>query len=140
MVNSVVNDMVIHRVKGMAKAAHKPPARIRYEESHPTVSCRLSRDLYNLLKQRLDDLGGISFADFVKDSLGLQQARIPDIRKINETAHKRGYDQALKKHQIWYYCAVCRERINMEPNSDSHKAMIGYMSEHRWRHKSCHGQ
>jgi hypothetical protein len=122
----------------MAKATHKPPARIRYEQSHPTMSCRLDRDTGSLLKQRLEDLGGISFADFVKNSLGLLQLKMPDIEEIKERARKRGYDQALKEYQIWYYCAVCRKRMDMEPDSDSHKAMIGYMREHGWGHTSCH--
>jgi len=122
----------------MAKVTHKPPARLRYEESHPTVSCRLSRDEYDLLKQRLEDLGGVSFADFVRDSLGLLQLKMPNIEEIRETAWGEGYDEAQKDHQIWYYCSVCRERIDMEPNSDSHKAMVGYMREHGWAHKSCH--
>ena len=124
----------------MVKATRKPPARVRYEQSHPTVSFRLSRDVYELLKQRLEDLGGVSFADFVKDSLGLLQLKIPDIEEIKETAWNEGYDEAEKEYQIWYFCAVCRERIDMEPNSDSHKAMIGYMREHGWGHASCHGQ
>jgi len=51
----------------MVKATHTPPARVRYEQSHRTVSCRLDKDTYDLLKQRLEDLGGVSFADFVKD-------------------------------------------------------------------------
>ncbi len=44
---------------------HKAPARIRYKESHPTVSCGLSRDVHDLLKERLEKLGGVSFADFI---------------------------------------------------------------------------
>jgi hypothetical protein len=139
MVNSVVSDMVSHMVKNKVKTRHKPPARVRYEESHPTVSCRLDRDTYTLLKQRLEDLGGVSFADFVKDSLGLLQLKIPDIEEIRDTAWNEGYEEAEKEYQIWYYCAVCGERIDMEPNSDSHKAMIGYMKEHGWGHRSCHG-
>ena len=131
----MVNDVVTHRVNDMVKATHKPPARVRYEQSHPTVSFRLSRDVYALLKQRLEDLGGVSFADFVKDSLGLLQLRMPDIEKIKDEA----YDQAKKDNQIWYFCAVCRKRIDVEPNSDSHKAIIGYMKEYRWAHSSCHG-
>jgi len=122
----------------MVKATHKPPARIRYEQSHPTVSCRLDKDTHELLKQRLEDLGGVSFADFVKESLGLQQTKMPDIEETKEKAYEEGYDQAEKDWQIWYYCAVCRERIDMEPNSDSHKAMTGYMKEHGWGHASCH--
>jgi hypothetical protein len=122
----------------MAKAIHKPPARIRYEQSHPTVSCRLSRDEYALLKQRLEDLGGVSFAEFVKDSLGLLQLKMPATEEIRERARDEGYNQAKEEYQIWYYCAVCGKRIDMEPNSDSHKAMIGFMKEHGWGHASCH--
>ncbi len=130
--------MASHRVNGMVKATRKPPARIRYEESHPTISFRLSKDIYDLLKQRLEDLGGISFADFVKDSLGLLQLKMPDIEEIKEIGYGEGYDQAEKDYQIWYYCAECGERIDMSPNGDSHKAMRGYMKEHGWGHQSCH--
>lgn len=124
----------------MVKATRKPPARVRYEQSHPTVSCRLDRDTYTLLKQRLEDLGGLSFADFVKESLGLLQLKIPNIEEIKESAWSEGYDQAEKDYQIWYFCSVCGKRIDIEPNSESHKAMINYMKEHGWRHKSCHGR
>ena len=76
--------MVTHRVNDMVKATHKPPARVRYEQSHPTLSCRLDKDTHDLLKQRLEDLGGVSFADFVKDSLGLQQAKMLDVEEIDK--------------------------------------------------------
>ena len=123
----------------MAKAAHKPPARVRYEQSHPTVSFRLSRDAYDLLKQRLEDLGGVSFADFVKQSLGLLQPQIADIEQIKEIAYAEGYNQGADDCEVWYYCAVCRKRIEIHPDSNAHKAMIGYMKEHGWGHASCHG-
>lgn len=122
----------------MAKTIHKPPSRARYEQSHPTVSCRVSRDTYILLKQRLEDLGGVSFADFVKDALGLLELKMPDIEELKHTAAGEGYDQAMKDYQIWYYCAVCGKRINIVPNGNDHKAIIGYMEEHRWGHASCH--
>ena len=124
----------------MAKAIHKPPARIRYEQSHPTMSCRLDKDTHALLKQRLEDLGGVSFADFVKDSLGLLQLKIPATEEIRERARDEGYNKAKEECQIWYYCAVCGKRIDMEPNTDAHKAMIGYMKQNGWRHESCHGR
>lgn len=122
----------------MVKGNHKPPSRVRYEKSHPTMSCRLDKVTHDLLKQRLDDLGGVSFADFVKDSLGLLQLKMPDVGEIEERASSEGYDQAEKNYRIWYYCAVCGKRIDMSPDSDSHKAMIGYMEEHGWGHASCH--
>jgi len=120
----------------MAKATHKPPARIRYEQSHPTVSFRVSRDTYDLLKQRLEDLG-VSAADFIKESLGLIHT---DIEEIKDEARGEGYIQAIEDCEIWYFCAVCRKRIDMSPNGDDHKAMIGYMKEHGWGHASCHKQ
>jgi len=129
------------RVKSKAKrTGHKPPARLRYEQTHPTVSCRLSKDEYELLKQRLEDLGGVSFADFVKDSLGILQVKISETKEIKEKAWRAGYKQARKDHQIWYYCDMCQQRIDVEPNSESHKAMISYMKEHSWGHISCNGQ
>ena len=124
----------------MVKSSHKPPARIRYEQSHPTVSCRISKDEHDLLKQRLEDLGGISFADFVKDALGLLQLRMPDAKEIKEQAYNEGYEQATEDCQVWYYCNVCGKRMDMEPNSDSHKAMIRYMKERGCAHKSCQRQ
>ena len=132
--------MANHRVNGMVKATHKPPARVRYEQSHPTVSCRLDKDTCTLLKQRLEDLGGISFADFVKESLGLLELKMPNIKEIKERAWEQGRNQGKHKYQIWYYCAVCGERIDMDPSDDDHKAMIGYMKEHGWGHPSCHRQ
>jgi len=102
------------------------------------VSCRLDKDTHDLLKQRLEDLGGVSFADFVKDSLGLLQLKMPDVEEIKEIASGEGYNQATEEYQIWYYCAVCRKRIDVVPNSDSHKAIIGYMKERGWAHASCH--
>ncbi len=122
----------------MAKTTHKPPARIRYEQSHPTVSCRLDKDTHDLLKQRLEDLGGVSFADFVKDSLGLLQLKMPDVEAIKETAWGEGYDQAEEEYRIWYFCSVCQEPIYMSPNGNDHKAMIGYMKG--WKHGNCHKQ
>jgi hypothetical protein len=132
--------MVNYRGKGKAKAAHRPPARVRYEQSHPTVSCRLSKDEYDLLKQCLDDLGGVSFADFVKNSLNILQLRIPETRETKERARRAGYDEAKKKHQIWYYCDICNQRIDVLPDSVAHKAMIKSMRENGWGHKRCHEQ
>jgi len=131
--------MANERFKDKVKrTGHKPPARVRYEESHPTMSCRLSKDEYDLLKQRLEDLGGVSFAEFVKDSLGILQLKIPETKDIKEKARRAGYEQGKKENQVWYYCDTCRQRMDMAPNSECHKAMIDYMKEHGWGHRSCH--
>ena len=120
---------------------HKPPSRIKYEENHPVISCRLSKADYDLLKQRLEELN-ISFATFVKDALGRLELKMPSIdeawSKGYDEGYKYGYNKAKKEHQIWYYCNVCRERIDIRPNSEAHKDMIQYMREHGWGHVKCH--
>ena len=85
-------------------------------------------------------MGGVSFADFVKDALGLLELKIPNIEEIKDEARGEGYIQAVEDWQIWYYCNVCGERMEMSPNDNDHKAMIGYMKEHGWGHASCHRQ
>ncbi len=52
---------------------HKPPSRIRYENAHPTVTCRVSR----VLKDKLDEARvkyGKSFGDILRIGLGVQEA------------------------------------------------------------------
>jgi len=130
--------MATHRVK--TRTSHKPPSRARYEQSHPVVSCRLSKAEYELLKQRLDDLGGVSFADFLKDALGIIKRDIGDVQRIKELAHNAGYEQGRRDHQIWYRCAKCGQRINLEPKGNSHKAVVDLMKSAGWGHASCHNQ
>jgi hypothetical protein len=117
----------------MARKSHKPPSRVRYELSHPTVSARISRDEYQKLKQYLDNRV-ISFADFVRESLEIQK---PDIGAIWEAGRQAGYSQAKSEFEIWYFCHRCSEPITMLPNSKSHKALIEYMLAKGWRHSNC---
>ena len=115
----------------------KPPSRIRYEENHPVVSCRISKADYDLLKQRLNERG-ISFATFVKEALGRLEAKLTRIDKARAEGYEQGYIQATEDNQIWYYCKICQERIDISPNSESHKAIIQYMREKGWGHIKCH--
>jgi flagellar biosynthesis/type III secretory pathway protein FliH len=92
--------MVKGRVNYMAKAKtiqkhKKPPSRLRYEQSHPTVSFRLERSLHNELKEFLSQRG-ISAADFVKETLGVQQTAI----KQAEEAWAEGYSQGFQKGKL----------------------------------------
>jgi len=131
--------MPMQAVKRRGKrSAHRPPARVRYEESHPVVSCRLSKDEYDLLKQRLEDLGGVSFADFLKDALGVIKVDMGNVNRIREVAHEAGYEQGKKDHRIWYPCHVCRRPMYVTPRDESHKAIVRLLRKERWGHGACH--
>ena len=115
---------------------HKPPSRIRYEQNHPVVSCRISKADYDLLKQRLGELG-ISFATFVKNALGVLELKLSDIEGARKEGYNKGYDKAKKDHQLWFTCSVCHKRANIPPNSECHKTISKYLTEHGWRHGDC---
>ena len=68
---------------------------------------------------------------------------------INRTANARlddkyfegyddGYTQSKNDHAIYYYCKVCQKPIYIVPNGEDHKAVVQYMHDHGWGHKSCH--
>ena len=131
MANSMVKGMVID----MAKDSHKPPSRIKYEQSHPTLSCRLDKKTHDLLDKRLKD-NGLSFADFVKSQLGIVQLKIPDIKKIQSEAYQKGYAKATNDYRIQLFCRKCGKPMTVTPNDNLHKAMRNQF-EGTWFHSSC---
>ena len=119
----------------MAKDSHKPPSRIKYEQSHPTLSCRLDKQAHDLLHKRLKD-NGLSFADFVKSQLGVLELKIPDVKTIQKEAYQKGYTQAKNDYRIQLLCNKCGKPMSVSPDSKLHKAMRDKF-EGLWFHTSC---
>jgi len=119
----------------MVKGRHKPPSRIRYEQSHPVSSCRLDKKTHDLLKQRLE-YDGISFAQFVKSQLGILELKMPDIKKIEKEAHQKGYAEAVNEYRIQLKCHRCGKPMTVIPNSKPHKAIRDHL-EGFWNHINC---
>ena len=67
---------------------HLPPSRIKYEERNPTVSCRVSQDVYDQLTAA-KEAHGQSFADFLRS--GMERQELYD-KSVGE-ARKRGWDE-----------------------------------------------
>jgi len=76
-------------VKARYKPPHKPPSRIRYEQAHPTVTVRVSKELHDKLKE-YTETEGKSYADILKVALGVQ-------KKSTDKAHDRGYKAGYAK-------------------------------------------
>lgn len=72
------------------RKSKKPPSRKRYEEAHPTRSCRLDKEDDELLEEHLEYTGR-SFADFVKGHLRKEKAMVEErvaklaSRKVEES-------------------------------------------------------
>lgn len=120
----------------MVKGSHKPPSRIRYEQSHPVFSCRLDKKTHDLLQKRLDD-AGLSFAQFVKSQLGILELKMPDAKKIEKEAYQKGYAKATHEYRIQLECHKCGEPMTVIPNSQMHQAIRDHL-EGEWSHTNCH--
>jgi hypothetical protein len=123
----------------MAKtASHIPPSRVRYENSHPTVSCRVSREFYNSLvnaKTRENK----SFADILKLGLGKIENADKKLREANDKSFSEGYERGMSDaedyYKVIYHCRRCGKEM-VVINQEEKKAVDSYMSS-GWGHTEC---
>jgi hypothetical protein len=120
------------------KKKGKPPSRVRYESSHPTISCRVSKEMYDQLTDTRMD--GMSFADILKTGLGILKPKLQNIFEARRDSYKAGYREgyrdAQQHYKVTYPCSVCNQIIEL--TSDNEKRFAGkYMREHGWVHAAC---
>lgn len=125
----------------MAKSAkRKAPSRVRYEQSNPTVSCRVSKDVYQRL-QEAKRAEGKSFADILKVGLGILEPQIrreTEMRKKGYTEeYEKGYADAEHFYKVTYFCSACGNTMTVTTEAEK-QAIKNYMKEHRWGHTTCH--
>lgn len=133
----------------MAKTnRRKPPSRVRYEQAHPTISCRVPRDVYNKLRT-VKKLG--SFADILKAGMGVIETREKEREEFMKLRYVQGYEDGYAEaedlyddgytdaedlYKAEYPCSVCGKIISITTDS-AKKAASEYMQEHRWGHGEC---
>jgi len=114
----------------MKKAVHKPPSRIKYDASHPTVSIRVSRQLYDKLR-KLREMSGKTLGDILREALKSQKPSAVG-------PYYRGYNTAKAKYEVTFNCSVCGESVIID-NPDTKKAIARYMTQQGWGHAKCVG-
>ncbi len=131
--------ILLYQEVAMAKkVTHKPPSRVRYEKSNPTVSCRVPRELYDQLA-RIKNREEKSFADILK--LGLE--KIDNFNKqLSETSKKsyvegyqKGYADAEGIYKVMYHCYKCKR--TMVVDSTEEKEVIDRFMSEKWAHDKC---
>ncbi len=125
----------------MAKSpTKKAPSRVRYEQAHPTVSCRVSRELYDRLKAARKREAR-SFADILKIGLGVlevQAKKESEVRKRARAAgYREGYAAAERLYEVIIPCAICGEMMAIT-GPQAKEAVKKYMREHGWGHSACY--
>lgn len=113
----------------------RSPSRIKYEQSHPTVSARLpsvaAKDKLNVNLKK----AGISLSDALLILAGELDIKLIPI----EEARKTAYEEAKKLYAVYYHCQLCRNPIIIT-SPKAKEAVARYMTERGWGHAACHKQ
>ena len=124
----------------MTKAKRKAPSRVKYEQAHPTVSGRVSREVYDRLRAATE-AKGMSFADALKVGLGLIEVQVAAEAKVrwqgHDVGYKKGYSEAGQLYKVTYPCKVCGKTIMVTSLAEK-QAISKYMREQGWGHGACH--
>ena len=136
----MVNEVVYHMVNRGNKRRVAPPSRVKYEASHPTVSVRVNRALYDELKARRE--AGQSMADILKVGLEKSQAVAGDaydkgFKDGHRDGHKDGYQAAKGRFEVTYLCSRCRRRHMSITSHEEKEAAANMMYEADWHHTRC---
>ena len=125
----------------MAKTSKRkaPPSRIKYENSHPTVSCRVSKEIYDMLTDS-KKVDGKSFADILKIGLGIVEKgdkKLDEQKKLSwGEGFKKGYAEAEFCYKVTYPCSKCGRTIEVKSREEK-LAIQKFIKERRWSHYKC---
>jgi predicted CopG family antitoxin len=118
----------------------KTPSRIRYEQAHPTVSCRVPRKVYDRL-QKVKIAEVKSFSDIIKIGLGILEVKAEEEGNIKKQSHadgyRKGYAEAERLYRVTYPCSICGKTVELI-STNAKQVASGYMQEHGWGHRACH--
>ena len=118
----------------MVRKRRVPPSRLRYEQSNPTISIRVSRELRDRLVE-LKQKSGKSVADVVREALDVQE---PSVEEAYQRGRKNGFKAAERRYRVDYRCSVCGGTLTIESPKEK-QAAAQFMREYGWGHSSCHG-
>lgn len=121
------------------KSKKKSPSRIKYEQNHPTVSFRPSKDLYDRL-QAVKEAEGLSNTDVLKVGVGLLEVKVRSEKEAREQGFEEGFEKGFEEaesiYKVTYPCKVCRKTIEVTSVKEK-EAIRKYMLERGWGHADC---
>jgi predicted RNA-binding Zn-ribbon protein involved in translation (DUF1610 family) len=134
------------------KNKKKAPSRIRYEQEHPTRSCRLNKEDDELLGEHLEH-SGRSFADFVKDHLRKEEAMVKErveilaSRKIDPSVEERlKYLEdlvyqilsiPLDRHEYPPFCPHCDSQELFRCEGRETESSLAHLEVMTWKCPKC---
>ncbi len=123
----------------MAKKKKKTPSRVKYEQKCPTVSFRISKELYERL-EAVKEAEGKSTTEVLKVGVGLLEVKVSKEKEARrqgyEQGFEKGYEEAENLYKVTYPCSICGKTLTVTGKKEK-EAVRRYMREHRWGHVEC---
>jgi len=114
-----------------------PPSRLRYEETHPTVTVRVSEEMREKLTE-LKEVHDLSLGDVLRH--GLETAK-PDLDKAYTQGltegYEDGYGEAKDEYEVIYWCSGCRRRHLSINTVEEKEAAAQLMYDAGWESSAC---
>ena len=121
------------------KKSKRTPARIRYDEEHPTASFRIDRELYEQL-MTVKEKESKSIADVLRIGVGILTVKVRAesvIKKMSYAeGYRAGYREAEGLFKITCRCYICKGTIEVT-DEPTKKDIKHYLEEEGWSHKDC---
>ena len=114
------------------KRKHVPPSRLRYEYENPTVSVRVSRQLFEELRA-LKARSGKGVGDVLREAIGAQAATVGD---AYQHGFRDGSRRTMAQYRVDYRCSGCGGTLTVTAKAEK-QAVAAYMREHGWKHRDC---
>jgi len=117
----------------------KTPSRVKYEQKFPTVSFRISKELYERL-QAVKGAEGKSTTGVLKVGVGLLEAKVSKEKEAKRQGYdegfEKGYEEAEELYKVTYPCKICRRTL-VVTSAKEKEVIRNYMLEHGWGHADC---
>jgi len=104
----------------------------RYDENHPVVSYRVTKDEYTRLKGVLTKENK-TMKEFFRQALELEECNYKEARR---TGYVKGFNDAKEKYSVWLYCVDCGKGIAV--TDEKIKEEITASFERTVLHADCH--
>lgn len=111
------------------------PSRKRYEATHPVISIRVTRQIYNQLQEARRS--GQSYADILRAGLGIQKTNLQPLQEKIESLELENLelDESVERRTVSYPCYVCNRLLIVE--SEQEKEFCRQALRGRLRHRTC---
>ena len=111
------------------------PSRKRYEASHPVISVRVTKQIYDQLQEARQN--GQSYGDVLRVGLRIQKTNLQPLQEKIESLELENLelDELVERRTIRYPCYVCNTPLEVE--SEQAKEVCRQALRGRFHHSTC---